>query len=478
MCIYRQKLTGDDMRTALYVRVSTEEQAKQGNSLEEQEERGRAYCKAMGWQSPQVFIDDGYSAKDLNRKNLQRLLESVKDFDVIITTKLDRLSRKLSDILSIVEFFEKHSVAYASVSESFDTSTAAGKLTLQVLGAVAEFERERNRERVQENLRSLARKNRLIGKAAYGYEVVDGEYRINVEESLIVRKIFDWFLNESLGPLAISAKLNQLGIPSKGGKAWTEGRIRDLMKLEALTGTFIYNRKYRKGKSQIKRPSEEWIVVEDHHQPIISKEMFERANQILYARKTGARKHFSSDSYLLSGLVVCVHCGGKMVGRTVRKNLNQNRKVYHKYLCEGYNKRGNCFHHFVHRDEIEELVLSNWKRISDADPNEVEYFRAEPVDIVEKDLLKNKLEKIESRWQKQIEAYENELITADDLKKARTRLEKEREELIRSIAAHENRVFESYVETDNRLELKRALAQLVKRIEVKDGKEISIIWKA
>lgn len=466
------------MRTALYVRVSTEEQAKQGNSLEEQEERGRAYCKAMGWHSPQVFIDDGYSAKDLNRKNLQRLLESVKEFDVIITTKLDRLSRKLSDILSIVEFFEKHSVAYASVSESFDTSTAAGKLTLQVLGAVAEFERERNRERVQENLRSLARKNRLIGKAAYGYEVVDGEYRVNIEESLIVRKIFDWFLNESLGPLAIAAKLNKLGIPSKGGKEWSEGRIRDLMKLEALTGTFIYNRKYRKGKSQVKRPPEEWIVVEDHHQAIISKEMFEKANEIINSRKIGARKHFGNERYLLSGLIKCVHCGEKMIGRHVyRKNKIVVEKNYFKYVCEGYNKKGTCFHHFIHRDEIEELVLSEWKRISDADPSEVTYMKAEPVEIVEKELLQSKLQKIDSRWQKQIEAYENELISAEDLKKARTRLEKEREELTRSITAHENRVVNSYVETDNRLELKRGLAQLIKRIEVRNGKEVSVIWK-
>src|SRR5690606_36948432 len=103
---------------------STDEQADKGVSLDEQRERLLAYCKGMGWQNPVVYEDDGYSAKDLRRPELTRLLSDIKakGFNVLLTTKLDRLSRRLFDILSLIDYLDKHDCNYVSASEPFDTT--------------------------------------------------------------------------------------------------------------------------------------------------------------------------------------------------------------------------------------------------------------------------------------------------------------------------------------------------------------------
>src|SRR5690606_26667052 len=111
---------------------------------------------------------------------------------IILTTKLDRFSRNLLDLLQTIRFLQDHDCNYVSASENFDTSTAVGRMTLQLLGTFAEFERERISERVKENMLSLARNtNKALTKPCYGYDVVDAEYVINEDEAQFVRMMFD-----------------------------------------------------------------------------------------------------------------------------------------------------------------------------------------------------------------------------------------------------------------------------------------------
>lgn len=176
------------MRVALYARVSTDEQATKGNSLFEQEERLRAYCKARAWGEMELFIDDGYSAKDMKRPKLQEMLERVKqkEFKMIVTTKIDRLCRNQLDLLTIVDELELFQCGYVSATESFDTSTAAGRMVLQILGSFAEFERQRIRERVRDNMQSSAKNSeKAISRPCFGYDIVDGRYAINEREAEI-----------------------------------------------------------------------------------------------------------------------------------------------------------------------------------------------------------------------------------------------------------------------------------------------------
>lgn len=481
------------MRVAIYIRVSSEEQAVKGNSLYEQEDRLKAYCKAMGWDEPVLYEDDGYSAKDLNRPAVTRLLEDVKQrkYNMVLTTKIDRLSRRLLDLLNLIDYLKKYDANYTSATESFDTSTPVGIMTLQILGSVAEFERQRIRERVRENLLSLAKQGKMIGKPPYGYNIVDGTYEVNIEESLIVKQIFQWTL-ENEGPLAIAGKLNAMGIPTKNNTIWNERRIREMLQLESYIGQFIYNRTYRKGTNIATRPEEEWIVTEDHHEPIIEESVFYKVQDILKARKRGAKQYHGDDRYLLSGLVYCTHCGQKMHGRQAqrpRKTIEDKVQLY--YICSGYQKKGICFYHYVHRDDLEQFVVQEIKKAVKTRPERLNLILTEaPNRLSEKDLFMSKLTKLDNRMQKQIEAWEKDLISDHDLKLARQRIEEERKTIQKALDDLERveAMSEQYraqskakellddILSEDRVKMKTAISRLIHRVKVTDGQVIEVSW--
>lgn len=484
------------MNVAAYIRVSTDEQSERGNSLFEQTERLTAYCKAMGWPKPAIYEDDGYSAKDLNRPAMSRLLEDVKQkkYNMILTTKIDRISRKLIDLLNLIDYFRRYDTFYSSSSESFDTSTPVGMMTLQILGSVAEFERERIRERVRENLLSLAKQGKLYSKPAYGYNVINGVYEVNIEESLIVKDMFRWTL-EGKGPIWIAGQLNAMGIPSKNGTLWDEKRIRMSLQLEAYIGQFIYNRKYRKGTVEVTRPEEEWIVIEDHHEPIIDEDTFHKVQDIIRNRKRASRKYFSDEKYLLTGLVYCTHCGEKMNGRQIQRPRSKTADKYeYRYLCSGYAKKAICSYHSILRDDLEAYVIEEIKQLTEHSPDRLKEMKIEEPEkkISERDLLESKLHKLDQRMQKQIEGWEMDLISADDLKKARKRIDDERRVLQEAIEKHDQAAAASEqmkvqnkardliedIMSEDRIVAKRAIAQIISRIEIRGGEEVSITFQS
>lgn len=479
------------MKVAAYVRVSTDEQSEQGNSLTEQQERLEAYCTAMGWDEPQFYEDDGYSAKDLRRPELTRMLEDVKikGYDIIITTKLDRLSRRLFDILSVAEYLEKYDCYYASATEGFNTSTPSGRLVLQMLGMVAEFERERNSERVRDNMRSIARRgDRVITRPCYGYDVKNGTYVINVEEAIFARKMRDW-LFAGHGGREIAKRANKLGSRTKEGNLWNERTVRYYLRRETLAGDIVYNRTYKKGTRIITRPPEEWIWIRNHHQGIFSREDNRKINRILDSRKTAGR-HIDQSRYLLSGLVVCGHCGSKMNGKAERKKGDREPRWF-RYTCDGYLKKGICYHHWAKRDAIEKLIIDRIQKLATAAPGSVELaVHKTEKKTDEKSTIKKQLESLDRRMQKQIEAYEKDLIGADDLKKARERIDKERETLQKAFSAAQKgdkkdegaKVQEqakrlvSDVTSGDRLKAKHAIRQIVHEIKITNGEDVKITW--
>ncbi|MCM3273693.1 recombinase family protein [Paenibacillus elgii] len=481
-----------------YIRVSTEEQAEKGNSLSEQRERLTAFCKVMDWDDPIWYVDDGYSAKDTRRPEINRLLEDVKNSNkegVIVTTKLDRLSRNLYDILSLSRFFEKYKCKYVSATESFDTSTAAGRLTLQVLGMVAEFERERNSERVRDNMVSLAAKLedfKAISRPCFGYDIIEGLYVPNLEEKMIVQKMADQ-AEAGIGPRNIAKWLNkEAKVFTKEGNLWHGKVVRELLLRETLIGDFVYNKTFRVGSKVYKRPEEEWTRIPNHHEPILDREQQAKIRIIFDGRKTVGR-HVSDDTYLLSGLVRCSHCNSKMNGklnRSFSKKLNQENLRY-TYTCDGYIKKGICFHHHVSRDELENLVIQRIHEVANSAPGTIQISVAKPkTATLEKETISAKLEKLDRKLQKQIEAYEDELISREDLKKAKQRVEDERKRLLEALKEIE----EGYSSSDHvkvqenakqclsdispmdRFKTKQAIRQVIDHIEIKNGEAVKIVW--
>ncbi|MGG1267946.1 recombinase family protein [Brevibacillus laterosporus] len=430
------------MKVAIYIRVSTDEQAKEGISLEEQQERLVAYCKANGWKDYTLYIDDGYSAKTTARPEFQRMMGDIraKRIEIVVTTKIDRLTRRLIDLLSFIEELDKYDCHFKSSTESFDTSTPVGRMVLQLLGVFAEFERERNAERVKDNMVHMAkfmdqRKGKAISRACYGYDIVDKTYVVNPQEAEVVQQMAEMVL-QGIGSRRIAASLNERGIPTKSGSQWYDRVIRELLRRETLIGTFVWNKTTTKGKKVVPVPEEQWIRHYDHHEPILSKETFEAVQQAMDARKaSGANKHVDNSRYLLSGLLRCGHCGGPMVGRVFTQRPTKTHpspKVRYAYICNAYAKQGTCFYHYTDRDPLEATVINKIKALTESFDYSAKVVKRKSTEAMQEE-LEARLENIERRSQRQIEAWEKELITDEDLINAKKRIEKERKEILEAL---------------------------------------------
>ncbi len=160
------------MRAVGYIRVSTEEQAREGVSLATQETRVRAFCEAKGWELLRVYRDPGASGKSLQRPGIQALLSDLKGngADVIVIVKLDRLTRSVRDLGSLIHDLFR-GVALASVDESLDSSTASGRMVMNLLGTVAEWEREVVGERTKAALDHKATKGEWRGRVPFGFRI-------------------------------------------------------------------------------------------------------------------------------------------------------------------------------------------------------------------------------------------------------------------------------------------------------------------
>lgn len=478
------------MRVAAYVRVSTDEQADKGNSIFEQQERLTAYCKAMNWSAPEFYIDEGYSAKNLKRPAIANFLNDITSlrFDVILCTKLDRICRNLVELLQLVELFQNYNCRLVSASESFDTSTAAGRMVLQLLGMFAEFERERISERVRDNMKSIAKNtSRAMGKACFGYDVVDGGYVINETEAEQVRWMFD-LAEAGHGHRMIAKLLNERGVLTKAGKPWDQVNVKRLMTNETLKGARIYNkRNTTKGQTKMREKSE-WIVTEQNHQAIITPEQFDRVQLIFDGRKRNHARA-ESETYLLTGVIYCKLCGGRMKGSTARYKGERAHHVYYRYICSRYVGGYGCRHHAVDRDQLEQFVIEQIKSIASATDEQIEIMVGKSK--TNEDEIKQtqeQLVKIDKRMQKQIEAFENDLISARDLKLARERIEQERVKLeqymhdlkSRHVVPDEIRRTTNYymnqITGDNRQKAKQSISMLIDRVVI-DAPNVDIYWR-
>jgi DNA invertase Pin-like site-specific DNA recombinase len=210
------------------------------NSLHAQREAGLAFIashRSEGWiAQPDHYDDGGVSGGTLERPALKRLLRDVEAglIDVIVTYKLDRLSRSLIDFAKLIDVFERHNVSYVSITQQFSTTSAMGKLTLNILLSFAQFERELTGERIRDKfLQSRRRGLWMGGWPPLGYEVESRRLVVVEREAVLVRRIFDRFAKTG-SALTVARELNAAGEVTKrrvcangarGGKPWTKGAV-------------------------------------------------------------------------------------------------------------------------------------------------------------------------------------------------------------------------------------------------------------
>jgi site-specific DNA recombinase len=291
-------------RCAIYTRKSTEHNLDLAfNSLDAQREACEAYIKSQaheGWRlSPERYDDGGLSGASLERPALQMLLEQVraKKLDIIVVYKVDRLTRSLADFAKLVEIFDEHDVSFVSVTQSFNTTSSMGRLTLNVLLSFAQFEREVIGERVRDKIAASKRKGIWVGgPIPVGYRSVGKKLEIVPEEAALVRKIFENYLRlGSIGELA--AALEREGVRPKprvlasgatiAAPRYMVGPLAHILKNRFYIGDVAYRGEIHKGE----------------HAPILERELFDAVQAKLAERAVRRKIRRSRSPALLSGRI-------------------------------------------------------------------------------------------------------------------------------------------------------------------------------
>jgi DNA invertase Pin-like site-specific DNA recombinase len=281
-------------RCAVYTRKSTDEGLeKEFNTLDAQRDACEAYVasqRAEGWLLLRDRYDDGgFSGGTLERPALQRLLRDIEAdlIDVIVVYKIDRLSRSLMDFAKLVEVMDAHGVTFVSVTQSFNTTTSMGRLTLNILLSFAQFEREVIGERIRDKFAaSRARGMWMGGKVPLGYDVKDRKLIPNEDEVPRVRRVFDLFVETESGT-ETARRLQAEGVTSRSGRLLDKGDVYKLLNLRTYVGEVTH-----KGQ-----------VFAGEHPGIVSREVWDQAHAILQISprvRAQPRQHAPA---LLKGLI-------------------------------------------------------------------------------------------------------------------------------------------------------------------------------
>lgn len=321
------------MRAALYIRVSTEEQAKEGFSIPAQKERLTQYVHSQDWTIFDCYIEEGISAKDTKRPELKRMMRDISQgkIDVVLVYRLDRLTRSVLDLYRLLQDFEQHNVKFTSATEVYDTTSAIGRLFLTLVAALAQWERENLAERVRFGMEQMAQQEkRPGGPAPLGFDLVDQTLVVNEQEAAIIRFIYDRYL-QGAGIVTIAVECNQLGYRTKKGNEFRRNAIADILTNHVYHGALRWNHREYTNKKKQNDPND-WVLLEDVYPSIIDKDTFETAQQIM-RRKRGLHPRQHTSTYIFSGTIRCARCASPMVGHTVTKKADPNY-IIRQYICQ------------------------------------------------------------------------------------------------------------------------------------------------
>ena len=305
-------------RTAIYIRVSTQEQAIEGYSIQAQTERLQAYCKAKGWGVFHTYTDAGFSGSNMERPALSQLLEDVEAgrVDCVLVYKLDRLSRSQKDTLHMIEdIFLANGCDFVSMSENFDTSTPLGRAMIGILSVFAQLEREQIRERMTMGRTERAKSGLWQGGGwvPTGYDYIGGKLVPNPIRAAAVKEVYRLFL-AGTAITGIKNVVNQ-----KYALDWSDTTVHSILSHRLYVGDIVWMGNIYKGQ----------------HEPLVDPETFARAQKLLHSRaRIAASKPdpFKSKT-LLGGLLYCENCGARYMAKGNYSGHGDRRMYRPYYMC-------------------------------------------------------------------------------------------------------------------------------------------------
>lgn len=365
-----------------------------GESVENQVHLCKEYAKRMNIETFLIYEDEGFSGKNVDRPQFQKMLQEAKDkkFNVLICYKLDRVSRNISDFLNLIEELQNLNIDFISIKEQFDTSTPIGRAMMYITSVFAQLERETIGERVRDNMLELSKTGRWLGgQTPFGYESSSITYfdsSMNekkmyiltpiVEELEVVKLIYKLYLEEkSLSQ--VHKYLYSHNIKTKLGKDWTVKKVQLMLRsplyvksssasMEYLqsqgmilcgepngNGVLLYN---KTKNIRTKREKSQWIAAVSKHPGIIDSDSWLLVQSILDKNKEKAPRLGKCNEALLTGIIKCSLCGSNMYIKHGHFSSKTGKRIQY-YVCSNKeNSRGTrCNNPNVRRDEIEAHVL-------------------------------------------------------------------------------------------------------------------------
>ena len=486
-----RKISDGKKRVAAYCRVSTDNE-DQANSFESQQRYFRQYIERNpDWELYEIFADEGISGTNTKkRKEFNRMIACAKngDFDLIITKEISRFARNTLDSIFYTRDLRKHGVGVIFMNDSINTLDSDSELRLAIMSSIAQEESRKTSERVKWGQKRQMEQGVVFGRSMLGYDVKDGKMYINEEGAEIVRLIFHKFVNEGKGAHVISRELREEGISPMRVKEWSNTVILRVIRNEKYCGDLVQKKTYTPDflshEKKYNRGQEEFVIIKDHHEPIISREMFDKANRILEARslsQEGIAKY--SSRYPFSGKIKCGCCGSSYVARyKTRKNGSRYKawrclkaskygsphidKAGNQVGCSGASIRNEDAVHIMHL--VTEILKYNKEKITN---NLISITRSViAIDTAGMDMERQKaqIKAVEDKRTKLIDIYMSGDITKDEFTAARSKCDAEIAELQSIIGSINNR--QSIIEHQQELvqEIRTAVNEIVGGVEYED----------
>ena len=365
------------MQTAIYMRVSTTQQASEGQSLDAQEKILKDYAASH----PNIiivdtYVDDGISGTKFDQRDeLQRLLSDVKSgkIKLILFTKLDRFFRSVRHLMNTLDTLERYGCEWKAVQENHDNSSPVGKLSITIMAAFAQMESDMDSERIKDVMRlKKSKREWLNGHVPYGYRLVDKHAVPDPDLAPAARGLFEQYIKHNNISKLVRDNIH-LGAPT------TTRGMKILLRNRAYIG--------------------EAYGIDDYLEPLVDKDTFDLANLMLSRNVKSNTKR----DYIFSGLVRCPVCGRRMAGATYPQ------KNWAKYVCN-YSKAGQCDYHHTHGEKkIERFILSTYQH-----DLESRYLQIKSVNHTDNSA---KVAAIYRKIDRLKELYVNELIDIREYKK-------------------------------------------------------------
>jgi DNA invertase Pin-like site-specific DNA recombinase len=462
---------------AAYIRVSTSEQLEFSPSAQKNAIVMYANKNNISLPENNIFVDEGISGRRADKrpafmKMIKKAKQKPRPFDVILVHKFDRFARNREDSVVYKSLLKKDcGIKVISITEQLENDKFSIILE-SMLEAMAEYYSLNLSDEVKKGMSEKARRGEMQTRPPLGYDLLNGKIVINNKEKEIIRLIYNKFVQENMGYVAIARLLNSLGYRTKNNSLFQSKSIKYILENPFYMGIIRWNRRSGKG---IIRDEKKWIISNGNHEKIIEKQLFYKAKKrIEILKKNNTVDHSNRYSHYLSGLIKCPYCKGSMVYKT-------NGKEYNYFRCRK-SSEGLCTQtKMIRVDLLEKLVLQ--KLLTDFN-NVVAITKPKTIEWDNKKYIMNKLEKLDKKYNNIKRLYLEDVDTLEEYKANKEILDRERiilnQELeILNKIVNESNMTVNNVLTDNKyslVEKNKLYKSFINKIEVDVPRKIINIY--